>query len=58
MGRMHQSVETARSSLFCSITIMSNSGRSRLNEAHICAEQAVRALQEVQEEEECIEEEE
>jgi hypothetical protein len=37
---------------------MSNSGRSRLNEACVHAEQAAWALQEAQEEEEHIEEEE
>jgi hypothetical protein len=42
---------------FCFITIMSNSGKSKLNEAHICAEQAVWAFQEVQEEEAHIQEE-
>jgi predicted secreted acid phosphatase len=58
MGGMHQSVETARIFSFCFITIMSNSGKSRLNEACIHAEQATQALQEAQEEEEHVEEEE
>jgi hypothetical protein len=58
MGGMHQSAEMARIFSFCFITIMSNSGKSKLNEAHIRAEQAMQALQEAQEEEEHIEEEE
>jgi colicin import membrane protein len=48
----------ARIFSFCLITIMSNSRKSRLNEAHIRAEQATWALQEAQEEEERVEEEE
>jgi hypothetical protein len=58
MGGMHWSAEMAGIFSFCFITIMSNSGKSRLNEACIHAEQAAWALQEAQEEEERVEEEE
>jgi hypothetical protein len=58
MGGMHRSAEMAQIFSFCFITIMSNSRKSRLNEARIHAEQAAQALQEAQEEEEHIEEEE